>query len=355
MPPFGSSHRVVQIHPSRWCNLSCFHCYSSSGPYQTAKLPHDILCAAIRDAAAEGYTWVSISGGEPLMYGGLLHLLDAARSAGMGTSMVTNGILLDARRIDGLATRLDLLEISIDGRPDLHDRIRGSEGAFRRMAGRLPHLREAGVPFGFVLTLSDESIDDLLWALDFAVEQGARAFHVHLLGETGRAMVHLRGRGTPRQRALAAWITVQRLAEAYRDRIEISIDLAPVTSIRDLFPELLCQEDATDWPLSQAVSPLVIEDDGTVVPLAYGISREHALGSMRKIRLEELARRWLANPHGYDLLRSLCRRTYAQVLAEGTEILSWSREVTSNVLAGRPPILPQAPFEAHELAPPQSL
>lgn len=353
MPPFGSNHRIVQVHPSRWCNLSCLHCYSSSGPYQTAKLPHDILCAALRDAAAEGYTWASISGGEPLMYGGLLHLLDAARSAGMGTSVVTNGILLDARRIEGLATRLDLLQISIDGRPELHDRIRGSEGAFRRMAGRLPHLREAGVPFGFVLTLSDDSFDDLLWALDFAAEQGARSFHIHGLAEKGRALVQLRGRGPSRSRAFDAWFAVQRLAKAYDDRMEVTIDLAPVTSIRDLYPELLSQEDPTDWPLSQAVSPLVLEDDGTVVPFTYGFPRDHALGSMRKTRLSELARRWLASPRGYDLLRAQCRRTYAQVLAEGNEVLTWYREVTSNVLAGPPPILPEAPVELRELSLPR--
>lgn len=361
MLPFGANHRIVQVHPSRWCNLSCLHCYSSSGPYQTAKLPHDILCAAIQDAAAEGYTWVSVSGGEPLMYGGLLQLLDAARSAGMGTSMVSNGILLDARRIDGLSTRLDLLEISIEGRPELHDGIRGSQGAFRRMAGRLPHLREAGVPFGFVLTLSDESADDLLWVLDFALEQGARALKIHGLGETGRAVVYLRGR-TPTSRALATWGAVQHLAKAYEDRIAITTDLSPITTIRDLVPELLSQEDPAHWLLSQAVSPLVIEDDGTVVPLAYGFPREHALGSMRKIRLGELARRWLANPHGYEQLRSLCRRTYAQVLAEGTEVLTWYREVMRHAMAAPPFLVPEAaPIEArelatpHELAPPQAI
>jgi Fe-coproporphyrin III synthase len=342
-------HRILQVHPSRWCNLSCLHCYSSSGPAHTAKLPHDVLCAAIRDAAAEGYTWMSVSGGEPLMYGGLHHLLDAARAAGMGTSLVTNGILLDARRIESLAAHLDLLAISIDGRPELHDRIRGSEGAFRRMAARLPRLREAGVPFGFVLTLSEDSFDDLLWAIDFAVEQGARVFQIHLLDETGRATVHLRGRGTPGPQVLPAWMTAQHLAIAYQDRLAVTIDLARAAAIPQLVPELLSDDDPSDWPLSRAVSPLVIEDDGTVVPLEYGIERRFALGSVRKARLSELARRWLVAPNGYDQLRSLCRRTHAQLLAEGVEISTWSQEVMRNALAG--PTDMQAPVEARVLAP----
>ena len=40
MGPTGKS-RIVQIHPTRRCNLRCLHCYSSSGPEVKGELPAD--------------------------------------------------------------------------------------------------------------------------------------------------------------------------------------------------------------------------------------------------------------------------------------------------------------------------
>src|SRR3569832_325830 len=90
MGPPGQT-RVVQIHPTRRCNLRCLHCYSSSSPDERAMLDHTLLCNALSDAAAAGYNWASISGGEPLMYPQLATLLRHARSAGMQTALSTNG------------------------------------------------------------------------------------------------------------------------------------------------------------------------------------------------------------------------------------------------------------------------
>src|SRR5438132_1677614 len=91
----GPDARVLQLHPSRYCNLSCLHCYSSSGPHERASIPVDILKSAIVEAKEEGYNVVSLSGGEPLMYGGLLSLLDVSRGLGLQTMIVTNGMRFD--------------------------------------------------------------------------------------------------------------------------------------------------------------------------------------------------------------------------------------------------------------------
>src|SRR5262245_41597787 len=168
----GADARILHLHPTRLCNLRCLHCYSNSSPQLRAELPIALACSALTDANAEGYNMVSVSGGEPLLYRGILTLLDAARSLGMGTLIVTTGMLLDARRIGELKERVDLLAISLDGRPDRHNAVRGSDRAFELMASRLAEVRAAAIPFAFVFTLSAESIDDLIWAADFAAEQG---------------------------------------------------------------------------------------------------------------------------------------------------------------------------------------
>src|SRR5690349_14177834 len=128
MGPTGQT-RVVQIHPTRRCNLRCLHCYSSSSPDQRDMLDRALLADALSDCAAAGYHWASFSGGEPLMYPALPELLAHARSLGMQTAVATNGMLLDARRLDRLADVTDMFAISIDGVPESHNTIRGSSRA----------------------------------------------------------------------------------------------------------------------------------------------------------------------------------------------------------------------------------
>src|ERR1700735_85453 len=82
---------IIQIHASLSFILSCAHCYSSSGPLERTELDVATLCKVISDAAEMGYRVVSMSGGEPLMYGGLDEVLGHAKSLNMFTTVTTNG------------------------------------------------------------------------------------------------------------------------------------------------------------------------------------------------------------------------------------------------------------------------
>src|SRR5262245_34052241 len=62
---------ILQIHASRRCNLACAHCYSSSSPQELGSLSPELVAQAVRDASAIGVRVISLSGGEPLLYGGL--------------------------------------------------------------------------------------------------------------------------------------------------------------------------------------------------------------------------------------------------------------------------------------------
>src|SRR5260370_7448621 len=115
--------RILQIHPTRRCTLRCLHCYSSSGPEERGELPAALLADALTDAAAEGFTVASFSGGEPLLYRPLRELLDHAHGSGMATTVTSNGMLLDERRLAGLPGAVDLLAITLDGPPPSHSPI----------------------------------------------------------------------------------------------------------------------------------------------------------------------------------------------------------------------------------------
>src|SRR5215208_1447118 len=168
MGPTGDSYRILQIHPTRRCNLRCMHCYSSSGPEERAELDLTLLREAVTDASNEGYTVAGISGGEPLLYKPLSQLLQHARERGMITTVTSNGMLLDERRLQALHGVVDLLAISLDGVPASHNRNRASERAFETMASRLEGVRNSEIPFGFIFTLTLHNLHELDWVANFA-------------------------------------------------------------------------------------------------------------------------------------------------------------------------------------------
>jgi Fe-coproporphyrin III synthase len=328
-PMASFAPKVLQLHPTRRCNLRCLHCYSSSAPTENSALDVPLLLGAIADASAHGYHTASISGGEPLLYPGLSSLLREARRHGMRCTVTTNGLLLDERRIAILADGADLVAISLDGAPQRHNYLRNAPRAFEAMQERLPALRQSGIPFAFLFTLTHQNVDDLEWAAHFAAEQGARLLQVHPLEEVGRAENSLAGSAPTDVDATIAWLLAHRLRDRYQDRLKIHVDLVDRNTLRasqenrdhtvtrpSELPKNISEERAPSL-LADYLSPLVVETDGTVVPLQYGFPRRYALGCLRDTSLENMAHTWLARSR--SPLQAVYRRAQ-QALAEPSEL-----------------------------------
>jgi len=77
---------------------------------------------------------VSIYGGEPLLYPGLVPLIREVKKRGLTCTMITNGWDLEEMARPLAESGIDAIAVSIDGPPGVHDRIRGREGSFARVA-----------------------------------------------------------------------------------------------------------------------------------------------------------------------------------------------------------------------------
>ena len=292
MGPTGNDIRVLQIHVSRRCNLQCLHCYSSSGPAERDQVPVGLFRQAIKDAAAEGYNVVGFSGGEPLMYKPLRELLLHARNCGMVTTVTTNGMLLDARRVELLQGAAQLVAISLDGTPESHNRMRGSALAFPKMARRLPFLRASGIPFGFIFTLTQHNLHEVEWVTRFALVQGAGLLQIHPLELAGRAAKRL-AESSPDDTELSyAVLAVARAQEIAGDQLRVQLDVAGRDAMKEA-PERVFAADAwpsADSPLSEVLSPLIIEADGTVVPIKYSFGHRPRSDSYAEMCTTKLPR-----------------------------------------------------------------
>lgn len=286
---FIRSARIVQIHPTRRCNLRCLHCYSDSSPEASDELPPELVAHVLGEAATLGYDVVSVSGGEPFMYQPLPRLLAAAKASGMRTQLVSNGLAITPSRLKAVTGLLDQLAVSIDGVPDDHDRMRGQAGAFRRLGDRLALVRDSGITLGLVFTLTMWNVHQIEWAVEFALASGARLLQIHPLEASGRA-AGLAADVPDDIEASAALVECLRLQRAVGGQLTIQVDVATSGGLRQI---MACTDQHAPLRISDVVSPLVIEPDGTCVPLEYGFPRDYALGNVRETGLADLAGRWM--------------------------------------------------------------
>lgn len=296
---------VLQLHPSRRCNLACLHCYSSSGPDIRQELPIEMLTDCLDDAYAAGYRQLAVSGGEPLMYRDLPRLLARARQLGMVTTMTTNGMLATAHRWEPVAPLLDFVAVSIDGKPAEHDAIRGQQGAFDKTIRNLAVIRGSGVPFGIIFTLTQHNVDSLEFVVRLAAQAGACAVQVHPLTMDGRAIAALPQSSPDALELIVALVEAERLGNALGVKVHVdAVTNAQLLQYRSRFVPACPVTTLTD------VAPiLVVQADGAVVPLTHGIDSRFVLGSLGDARLERLAHQWLAGTRP-DELAQLCERTW---------------------------------------------
>jgi Fe-coproporphyrin III synthase len=70
------------------------------------------------------------TGGEPLMHSDLFRLCEILRRRGIRVTVLSSGLLIE-RHARAIVANVDDVIVSLDGPPEVHDRIRGIPSAFR--------------------------------------------------------------------------------------------------------------------------------------------------------------------------------------------------------------------------------
>lgn len=332
----GQNQRTLQIHPTLGCNLFCKHCYSSSGP-SVSKIKLDVadLMNVISDAYEMGYKVVAFSGGEPLMYDGLDQLLVHAKSLGMKTTITTNGTIMDNKEL--LSKKkikkeyVDLLAMSLDGPPQLHNEIRGSKYAFDRLLLGLENIRDTGIKFGFIHTLTRNSWEHLLWIAEFAAKNNASLLQIHPIELLGRADIIMQASMVDDDILARVYLITLALASKYRDSMVIQFDAFRTDYVLEN-PALVYASDIKyfededyyysssktkeeDIKLADLLNFLVVEADGSVVPIAYNFSKRYELCNIKNKRLSEIWPSYVQQDQegGYRMFRKLCQEVFREI------------------------------------------
>lgn len=264
-----------------------------------------------------GFDVVSLSGGEPLLYDGLGEVLQAARHHGCRINLVSNGILVASSRYRRHVDKLDAIALSVDGLPARHNRIRGSDQSFDQVRRAAEILRSERKPFGLIHTMTSESLDEIETLAQIAVDWGARLLQLHPFEAAGRGLgaAGMTALDADQRRLaylLAAVLRVQ------HPGLLIQLDLVHRDVARQL-PEALLAAAAE---VPAVPNELVLEEDGSIVPISYGLARQWAITRLDQQRLAEAWAPYLQTR--WPLLRRRLR-TAASLIASGRhgDVAAW--------------------------------
>jgi pyruvate-formate lyase-activating enzyme len=155
--PIGSR---LWLYTNFDCNLRCDYCCVRSSPAAPRRaLGLERVRRIAVEAAALGVDEIFVTGGEPFLLKDIGEIL-AACAAAAPTTVLTNGMLLAGRRLDGvrsLPRERVTLQISLDSpTPERHDRHRGA-GTWARAWKGIERARAQGFRVRLAATVSTDA------------------------------------------------------------------------------------------------------------------------------------------------------------------------------------------------------
>jgi len=155
----GAVIKAMCLHVAHDCNMRCAYCFADTGgfagarglmPLKTGKRAIDFL---LERSGARRNLEIDFFGGEPLMNFNVvksLVLYARGREKRYGKhirfTLTTNGLLLDDKKTAFINEHMDNVILSIDGRPEVNDRMRktvGGEGTYAHIVEKLARFSEA--------------------------------------------------------------------------------------------------------------------------------------------------------------------------------------------------------------------
>lgn len=151
------------------CQLECRHCLIKS---KSTFLTKEEKLKVAENIAKSSTHWVSLSGGEPLIFPEILDIVRILKNNHKKVTITTNGLVLDSFIDDLIDAGLDGLHISMDShKKDIHDFLRDCPGLFDRVLNtiyKIKSKRERKKPLiKLRCTVSKKNYFDLVSYVDF--------------------------------------------------------------------------------------------------------------------------------------------------------------------------------------------
>ncbi len=170
------------------CNLNCSFCYASSGKPNPNELSASQWISVMQKLAANGVADVTITGGEAKLAKGFKEIITAASSLFTNVNLFSNGLNWRDEEIELISNLPNVyVQVSIDGKAETHDILRGRQGSFAESMTNVKKMTRVGIPVLIAMTMNNKNSKDLSEVIEAAVEAGAQAFRAGKTLSVGRA------------------------------------------------------------------------------------------------------------------------------------------------------------------------
>ena len=228
---------VVEEKPSRsldgaiaiWnftnrCNLSCLHCYSKATLDSKDTLSTQDILDTLPKLKENGIKFLIFSGGEPLTRADIYDIAAACKELGIITYLSTNGLYVKSSNVQKILETFNYVGISIDGRPETHDKFRGLKGAFEESMKSVRLLNSYGISkVGIRFTITKETLPDLEYIFDLAEKENIPKIYISHLVYSGRGFDNLKMDISKEQRIEAVNYIINKAFEYYNEGRDIEI------------------------------------------------------------------------------------------------------------------------------------
>jgi len=150
------------IEVTTQCNIDCSHCFARAGISEPSSLSIELAKEIIGEGYSMGYRHLHITGGEPLLWEGLLEILDYGFELGYKTVFLnTNGTLLTKKVNRQLAKYHGLsVSVSLEGTEALHEHLRGV-GFYAQTVRGIERALDAGINLDIFTTACKSLLPEL--------------------------------------------------------------------------------------------------------------------------------------------------------------------------------------------------
>lgn len=170
------------------CNLKCKHCYINAPNYKYHDLDMKNCRSLIAQMRAANVTYVTLTGGEPLLRSDFFELLDCLIENGIAIRQIyTNGLLADERFLQKLSDRKisPSFVLSYDG-VGCHDWMRGLAGTEERTQAAIKQIISAGHDVMVETAIHRGNLESLPATYLLLAEYGVSKWKTSLVYETNR-------------------------------------------------------------------------------------------------------------------------------------------------------------------------
>lgn len=180
---------MVAIELTHKCPLKCKHCYIDAGNGESIET--EKIMNIIGQCKAMGIDNIQLTGGEPLVHPDFFDILDVGLDNGITMHISTSGYIINEHIKEKFRKYKNnskiVIQISIDGKRETHEKFRGVEGCYDRTMEFIHMVLELGIKLAVGTCISDQPYEELKQLSIMLRDMGISMHRYSPISNRGRA------------------------------------------------------------------------------------------------------------------------------------------------------------------------